>query len=306
MPQSASPPLPKEMAVTRLFQCPLTGRSWEVCPLTPQHQSEALAFLDARHIHTIIMASYIRDNGLVSSLNRGTFYACRDRRGRLEGVALIGHLTLIEARSRRALEAFAHLTRACAEARMVVTEQKKVKQFWRYYAGPQQEKPHLICRELLYEQQWPIEAREAVSGLRLATLDDLDRVVEVHAEVTLELKGMNPMLSDPQGFRLRCVRRIEQGRVWVWFENGHLVFKADVIAETPEVTYLEGVYVNPAQRGRGYGLRCFSQLSRILLQRSKAVCLLVNEQNRKAQAFYDKAGYKLHSYYDMLFLPESS
>jgi predicted GNAT family acetyltransferase len=305
MSQSASPSLPKEMAVTRLLQCPLTGRSLEVSPLTPQHQSEALDFLTARHIHTIIMASYIRDNGLMSTLNRGTFYACRDGRGHLEGVALIGHLTLIETRSRRALEAFARLTRACAEARMVVTEPRKVKQFWRYYAGPQQKSPHLVCRELLYEQQWPIEVREAVSGLRLATLNDLERVVEVHAEVTLELKGMNPMLSDPHGFRLRCVRRIEQGRVWVWFENGSLIFKADVISETPEVTYLEGVYVDPAQRGRGYGLRCFSQLSRILLQRSKAVCLLVNEQNRKAQAFYDKAGYKLHSYYDMIFLPES-
>jgi predicted GNAT family acetyltransferase len=278
----------------------------EVRPLTPKDQSEVLAFLAARHVHTIIMASYIRDNGLLSSLNRGTFYACRDGRGRLQGVALIGHLTLIEARTRATLEAFARLTQACPEARIVVTEPKKVKQFWRSYASPQQKKPHLVCRELLYEQQWPIEVREAVSDLRLATLDDLERVVEVHAEVTLELKGMNPMLSDPQGFRLRCVRRIEQGRVWVWFENGRLIFKADVIAETPEVTYLEGIYVDPAQRGRGYGLRCFSQLSRILLQRSKAVCLLVSEQNRKAQAFYNKAGYKLHSYYDMIFLPESS
>jgi uncharacterized protein len=306
MPQSASPSLSKKVAVNRLFQRPSMNRSLSIHLLTPRQKSEVLAFLAVRHVHTIIMGSYIRDNGLVSSLNRGTFYACRDSKGRLEGVALIGHLTLIEARSRAALEAFARLTQDCRYARMVVTEQKKVKQFWRYYAKPQQKKPHLVCRELLYEQQWPIEVHEAVNGLRLATLDDLDSVVRVHAHVTLELNGMNPMLSDPQGFRLRCARRIEQGRVWVWVENGRLIFKADVISETPEVIYLEGVYVDPAERGRGYGLRCFSQLSQILLQRTKALCLLVDEQNRKARSFYSKAGYRLHSYYDMIFLPESN
>ena len=35
----------------------------------------------------------IRDNGIVSSLNRGTFYGCRDLNGNLEGVALVGHAT---------------------------------------------------------------------------------------------------------------------------------------------------------------------------------------------------------------------
>jgi GNAT superfamily N-acetyltransferase len=260
-----------------------------------------MAVTPSRHVHTIIMASFIRDHGLVSPLNRGTFYECRDAEGRLQGVALIGHLTLIEARSSGALEAFARLTEGCPVARMVVTGRKRVKQFWRYYARDGRQ-PRLVCRELLYEQQWPIEVREAVDGLRLATLDDLDRVAEVHARVTLELNGLNPMEIDPQGFRLRCARRIEQGRVWVWVENGRLIFKTDVISETPEVTYVEGVYVDPQERGKGYGLRCFSQLSRTLLQRTKSICLLVNEQNREAQGFYSKAGYKLHSYHDTIFL----
>ena len=278
-------------------------RSPVVRPLTGKHQSEVLAFLAARHIQSVIMASYIRDNGLVSPLNRGTFYACRDVQGRLQGVALIGHLTLIEARSRTALEAFARLTEDCPLARIVVTERQKVQQFWRYYARARQ-MPRLIARELLYEQQWPIEVREAVNGLRLATLFDLDAVVKVHAHMALELNGMNPMKIDPQGFRSRCARRVEQGRVWVWVDDGRLIFKTDIVSDTPDVIYLEGVYVDPAERGKGYGLRCFSHLSRILLQRTKSICLLVNEQHREAQSFYRKAGYKLHGYYDTIFLPE--
>jgi len=37
--------------------------------------------------------------GWRANSNRGTFHAYRDRQGRLEGVALIGHFTLVEARS---------------------------------------------------------------------------------------------------------------------------------------------------------------------------------------------------------------
>src|SRR5919198_5140248 len=77
--------------------------------LADGHKEEVLEFLAARPVHTVVMAGFIRDNGLVSPLNRGTFYACRDAEGRLEGVALVGHVTLIETDQEAALEAFARL-----------------------------------------------------------------------------------------------------------------------------------------------------------------------------------------------------
>jgi len=67
--------------------------------LTDDEQNEVLAFLAERPIHTVCLAGFIRDNGLSSPHNRGTFYGCRNSEGRLEGVALIGHATLIEART---------------------------------------------------------------------------------------------------------------------------------------------------------------------------------------------------------------
>jgi predicted GNAT family acetyltransferase len=87
-------------------------------------------------------------------------------------------------------------------------------------------------------------------------------------------------------------------------EAERLIFKADVISETPQAIYLEGVYVNREERGRGLGLRCFSQLSRDLLARKKSVCLLVNEQNREAQTLYLNSGYQFRSYYDSIFLQQ--
>jgi len=110
------------------------------------------------------------------------------------------------------------------------------------------------------------------------------------------------MEVDPEGFRQRCARRIEQARVWVWVENDHLIFKADIISDTLDVIYLEGVWVSPEKRGQGYGLCCISQLTRTLLTKTKAVTLLVNEKAPQAIACYQRAGYKLRSYYDTIYL----
>src|ERR671939_990672 len=77
--------------------------------LTDEHEAEALSFLCARPVHTVVMTGFIRDNGLESPFNRGTFYGCRNAAGQLEGVALIGHVILVEARTVAALKAFARL-----------------------------------------------------------------------------------------------------------------------------------------------------------------------------------------------------
>lgn len=277
-----------------------------VHPLTDNHKAEVLSFLSARPLHTVFLAGFIRDNGLVSLLNRGAFYGARNREGCLEGVALIGHATLIEARTDAALEAFAALARACPSAHMILGEKERVSDFWGYYAKAG-ETPRLVCRELLMEMRRPVKNLKVknlkeVPGLRAATIDDLACVMKVNAEMAFRESGVNPMEKDPAGFCTRSARRIEQGRVWLWAERGRLIFKAEVMSDTPEVIYLEGVYVDPQDRGTDHGLRCFSQLSNTLMARGVSVCLFVNEKNRKARAFYRKAGYDLRSHYDTIFL----
>ena len=271
--------------------------------LSSGQEAEVLHFLAERPVHTVYMTGLIRDNGLISPLNRGTFYGCRNTEGELEGVALIGHATLIDTNSESALAAFARLTQECAGAHMIMGDPEKMERFWEYYSESGQ-MPRLACRELLLEQRWPIQVQEAVPALRLATLDDLDLVVPVHAQMAFEESGVNPLDVNPEGFRRRCARRIEQGRVWIWAEEGRLLFKADIVSDTPEMVYLEGIYVNPEERGKGYGLRCMAQIGQSLLKRAGGVCLLVNERNLKAHELYRKAGFRLRGYYDTLFLQQ--
>jgi ribosomal protein S18 acetylase RimI-like enzyme len=265
-------------------------------------EAEVLDFLAQRPIHTVAMVSLIHDNGLVSPLNRGTFYACRDLNGRLEGVALVGHATLMETVSDRALAALAQVAQECGNTHMIMGEKERVADFWGHYAAAGRQQRH-ACREWLFELSWPIEAREPVEGLRRATAAEVELVMPVQAELAFAESGINPLQADPQGFRQRCLRRIEQGRTWLAIENGKLIFKADVISRTTEVSYLEGVWICEERRANGTGLRFMSELLRRLLEDTKSICLLVNETNKPAQSFYRKCGFHFRATYETIFLP---
>lgn len=260
--------------------------------LTENNTQEVLEFLKVRPVHTVVMTSFIHDNGLENPSNRGKFYGYKNLAGELEGVALIGHTTLVEARSEDALITLALRARESeTPINIMMSDGNSIESFWQYYSNENQE-PRLVCEERLFEIKHPVAVRETVPGLRLATAEELMPVAEAHAEVAFEESGVNPMEKDREGYLKRVLRRIEQGRVWGVFEEGKLVFKADVIAETSDVMYLEGIYVSPESRGKGIGANCLSQLSRVLLEKVKHVCLLSNVDFQQAHNAYLKAGFK--------------
>jgi ribosomal protein S18 acetylase RimI-like enzyme len=226
-------------------------------------------------------------------LNRGRFYSCRAETGALEGVALVGHTISLDARTEGAAEAFALVARGQERKHLMMGEVSEVERFWQFYAAGTDARPRLTRRVVMLERRAdPSAAVEPVKGLRPATIGDLPFVMAIQAEMTEEESGANPLDSDRLGFRVRCARRVECGRVWVCVVEGRPAFKADVIAETPEAAYLEGIYVNPEMRGRGLGSRCLAQVCRALHRAgAKSVCLFVDERNERAAHFYEAAGF---------------
>jgi predicted GNAT family acetyltransferase len=291
----------KQLFAPALSHQMTTHGSMAIETLTDEHESEILSFLATRPLHTVIMAGYIRDNGVVSPFNRGTFYGYRGSEGSLDGVALIGHATLLETRTAAALLAFAKVAQNSPEMHLIMAEPEKLNLFWSGYAQNVQ-RPRGVERDLLLQQRWPVGVDQHVTGLRRATMDDIDEVMLVQAEMALAEGGVNPMEKDPMGFRRRCARRIGLGRTWVLWDEQKLIFKVDIMAETPEATYLEGVWVNPQERGKRYGLRCLSQVGRNLLRRTGSICVLVNENNPTAHAFYRRAGFKQRGSYEVVYL----
>jgi hypothetical protein len=286
---------------------PLRVRSAYPERLAAGSEGEVLSFLSERPVHAVNLISLVRDNGLESPHNRGTFHGCRDEAGRLEGVALVGHATLFEARTPRALRAFARAAQRASGLHMVLGESGPVAEFWRRYRAGEHQPMRLACRELMFELD---RAGAAAAGAapaptsrpRLATPEDLPLVMPVQARMVEDESGVNPLESDPEGFRRRCERRAGLGRTWVVTRGGRLVFKAEVIADTERVVYLEGIHVAPGERGRGEGSRCLSWLAGEILRRSESVCVLVNEQNAAAQGLYRKAGFRFVCDYDTIFL----
>jgi predicted GNAT family acetyltransferase len=271
--------------------------------LSDSARKEVMEFLAERPLQTIMLAGMVADNGLASALNRGNFYGCRSGAGKLEAVALIGHFVLMEARTDRAVQEFARVASDCTVTRMIMGESHVMQEFWTCYSPAAPKLKH-NCRERLLEANGPIETAAAVPDLRVATRDDLDLLIPVHAQMTLEETGINPLERDPEGFRSRYLRRIEQERTWVLFESGELIFKAEIVSDTPEIVYLEGVWITPLSRCQGLGTRCVSQLVRQLLSPDsrRSVCVFVNERNPSAIKFYERAGFKSRDVHETVFL----
>lgn len=260
--------------------------------LEAAHESEVIEFLSMRPVHTVVMKSFIRDNGLVSADNRGKFYGFRNAKGSLEGIALIGHTTLIEAHSDESIIAFAAAAKISeTPLHIVMSDSKTTEKFWKFYAGEIRE-PRLACTELLFELNFPFMVRQCKWDVRTAKAEELEQIAEAHAEVAFIESGVNPMEKDREGFLKRTLKRIEKGRTFVVFENGKLVFKADIVAETSDVAYLEGIYVSPEYRGQSVGSDCLAKLSLQLMDRVSNICLLSNVEFKNAHRSFVKAGFK--------------
>jgi GNAT superfamily N-acetyltransferase len=269
--------------------------------LKNEDTTEVLAFLSIRPVHTVVMTSFINDNGIESELNRGVFYGYRGRNGELEGVALIGHSTLVEARSDEALRALAFAARnAATPIHLVMSSGDAAQEFWNYMTNGLKA-PRLTCTEALFEISFPFAVRGTEHKLETATMDQLIPVAEAQAEVAFIECGVDPMERDREGFLKRVARRIEQGRVFVVTDGEKLVFKADIIAETDQTIYLEGIYVHPEYRGKGIGTDCLAALSLELMTRVENICMLSNVEFKSAHRSFVKAGYRNTDRYTTLF-----
>ncbi|MFN2480069.1 MAG: GNAT family N-acetyltransferase [Pyrinomonadaceae bacterium] len=277
--------------------------SHRVEKLVSGQENEVIEFLAARPLQTFVLSGFIRDNGLESPRNRGEFYTCRDAEGHLAGVALFGHATLFETQDERVVMTFARFARTLPPTHIIGGETGQVELFWAAYAGTDEPEPN-VADSMLYVLRHPVEVPEPAPQLRRAALEDAEMVARVHAEIAYGESGVNPLEVDPQGFMRRTAQRIGRGRVWVCAGDGGLNFKADVVSEMGEVIYLEGVYIAPSERGRGFGLRCLASLSGELLRRTRSVAVLVNSENAPAVSLYRRAGFRLHSHYKMIF-PQS-
>lgn len=183
--------------------------------------------------------------------------------------------------------AFAELA-AKSDPRMVVGEEGAVTELWDLVR-------HVLPEPLDDRPGQPVYVLErppagGASALRPATLDDLDILVVAAAAAYREEAGVDAYARDPALFEWRTRSQIEEGRSWLWTANGHILFKAEASAWTPDAVQLQQVWVDTELRGQGYGKRGLADLCRLLLETTPTVCLFVRPENAPAIALYEGIG----------------
>lgn len=172
------------------------------------------------------------------------------------------------------------------QARMIIGEERAVGDLWDAVRGRMPEPRDDRPGQPVYVVDEPPEAGR--TGLRAATLDDLELLVPACAAAHAEEIGIDPLERDADGFRWRTRAQVEEGRSWIWRDGRTILFKAEASAWTPAAVQLQQVWVDPAARRRGHGLAALRDLCRLLLERVPAVCLFVRAENTAAIRLYDR------------------
>jgi len=183
--------------------------------------------------------------------------------------------------------AFADLT-GKSGARMLIGEERAVSDLWaaarKKLPRPRVDRPG----QPVYAITDPPPAGD--TGMRPATVADLDLLLPSCAAAHHEELGVDPLRRDRDGFRWRTRTQIEEGRSWLWAEDGVIRFKAEASAWTPQAVQLQQVWTDPPARRQGFAGRALRDLIRLLLERTPTVCLFVRAENAPAIRLYESVG----------------
>jgi hypothetical protein len=124
--------------------------------------------------------------------------------------------------------------------------------------------------------------------------DELEVLLPACIAMFTEEVGVSPLLGDGGAlYRARVQELIAQGRAYARFQDGVVLFKAEVGAATSAVCQVQGVWVHPSLRGQGTGTAgtaAVVEAARHSL--APVVSLYVNDYNTAARRSYEKVGFR--------------
>ncbi|KIS28010.1 acetyltransferase [Arthrobacter sp. SPG23] len=130
------------------------------------------------------------------------------------------------------------------------------------------------------------------TGLGIGQLADFDRILPACAAMFEEEVGYSPFLGGREFYSRRVEGLIRQGHSLVHLdEGGQVTFKAELGAVTPDVTQVQGVWMNPSCRGRGLSAGYMAAVVVLAQKLAPVTSLYVNDYNARARATYERVGF---------------
>ncbi|MBG0815814.1 GNAT family N-acetyltransferase [Planomonospora sp. ID82291] len=261
--------------------------------LDDNDRDEVLALLDADPVANVFVASRVRSVGLNPARLGGQMWGFGPRGG-LTSLCYAGANLVPVNAGAEAVHAFADRARRQGRrCSSIVGPADAVEPLW------ERLEPHWgPARAVRWAQPLMATARPSPVPpdplVRRVRPEEFETVLPACVAMFTEEVGISPEAGDGGAlYRSRVAELIRIGRSYARIEDGTVVFKAEIGAVTPQACQIQGVWVDPAWRGRGHAVTGMAAVvEQALACFAPVVSLYVNDYNAPARAAYRKAGFR--------------
>jgi len=269
------------------------GRSSALRLLVDRDRDEALALCDRDPVTNVFVAARIRSNGL-DPVSLGAQLWGYYEGSQLVSACYVGaNMVPVEAVP-AAISAFAERARLQGRrCSSIAGQADAVRDLWAHLA-PFWDRPREIreSQPLLAISSDPLVPPDP--QVRHVRTDEIGVLLPASIAMFTEEVGVSPIGPDGGAmYRARVTELVTSRRSFARIENGQVIFKAEVGAVTPAACQVQGVWVPPELRNRGYASRGMAAIVAIARHTlAPVVSLYVNDFNTPARAAYQRVGFR--------------
>ncbi|MEE1931092.1 GNAT family N-acetyltransferase [Streptomyces sp. TRM 70351] len=272
--------------------------------LAPDDLDDALAVLDREPVTNAFVAARVRASGLDPWRLGGEMWGWFSG-GRLEALCYAGANLVPVGAGPEAVAAFAgRARRQGRRCSSIVGPADATAALWRGlepHWGPARD---VRPRQPLMATGTPAADVTPDPYVRRVRKDELETVLPACVAMFTEEVGVSPLAGDGGlVYQARVAELVGAGRAFARFEDGRVVFKAEIGAVTPHACQIQGVWVDPERRGERLSVTGMAAVLRhALAEFAPVASLYVNDFNSPARAAYRRVGFReVGSFMSVLF-----
>jgi uncharacterized protein len=264
-----------------------------VRPLGPSDVAEFLALTDRDPTINVFAAHRARQTRLEPRLLGGEVWGRYVAGGLVSACHVGANLVPVETGPEDAAVFAERLARRGRTVSTIVGQETAVRALWADLAaawGPPREtrwsQPHLVTDSPSLIEPDPL--------VRASQPGDFAVLYPACVAMYTEELGVSPEVSGgAEGYRARVRQLIHLGWSFARYEEGRVVFKAEVAFATATNAQVQGVWVSPDHRGEGLAAAGMAAVvEQVRARIAPVVSLYVNGWNEPARRAYEKVGFR--------------